>query len=202
LGSTSATGWCRRYVEAVLCSAKHVELASHDPYAWYEHAIAQLGTGDVTGYRQTCAATLDRFGATKNPDVANRLCYASVPVPDALTDLKRLIPLAEIAAMLGPGNVRILGAVRFRVGDYENAIKCLEGTIKTQPPRAWDWLFLAMAHHRCNNTNQAEACLEKAVRWIDDIKAKDPHGNGLWGWTEQVETQILRDEAERLVKGK
>jgi hypothetical protein len=74
-------------------------------------------------------------------------------------------------------------------------------------PRAWDWCFLAMAHHRLGHAEEARRCLVEAARWIDEAnreKHDDPTSpRPAWGgWYQAVVYPLLHREAEALLGAK
>jgi serine/threonine protein kinase/Flp pilus assembly protein TadD len=169
-------------------------------------AIAQLAAGDVDAYRQTCATLLKRFENTENARTASDALVACVLRDDALPDMQRLLSLARVAASSWHLGRYVLGAALYRAGKYEEAVLCFEGEARAFRPRAWDWSFLAMAHHRLGHADEARRCLAEAVSWIDranqeeldDLTATRP----AWGdWHEPVMYGILLREGKALVQG-
>jgi hypothetical protein len=146
-----------------------------------------LAAGQRDAHRQVCADLLKRFAKTKEPNVAARALYACLPVSDALADMTQLVPLAKLAAT-NKAHARVLGATLYRAGKYAEAIEPL----KQGQGRAWDHLFLAMAHHHLDHEAQAHDYLKLAIRQIE--KAGYP-------WKERLESEHLRREAEALIKG-
>src|SRR5207244_1027062 len=102
-------------------------------------------------------------------------------------DMAQLVPLAELAAA-NKVHARLLGAALYRAGKYQAAIEPLN---KGQS-RAWDHLFLGMAHHHLGHTEEARQYLERAIEQI-----KTDH----YPWAETVEAGQLRREAEALIEG-
>ena len=100
----------------------------------------------------------------------------------------------------------MLGAALYRSGQYEESIQCFEDAAETFRPRAWDWSFLAMAHHRLGNANEARRCLLGAERWITEANThpSDDISDGTnagWGsWNEKVTYPLLYREAELLIE--
>lgn len=164
-----------------------VELDLSNAMHWYDCAIAHLAARDLPGYRQVCEKMLERFSGTEDGQIAERIVYACAPAPDAVRDLNRLGPLAEMTMDSGEGNNRLRGAVAYRVGSFAEAISFFDMVEKR---RAWDWYFLAMAHQGLEDHEEARKCLASANQWKDQI----------W-WTEQVEMEMLRQEAENLILG-
>jgi len=195
-----------RWAEAVPEFAKVHEQTPDDPLNWYYLAVAQLGAGNLDGYRRTCADMLNKFDKTENRTAASRVLYARVVVSDPDVDAEQLVRLAETAAPEWKGNVRILGAALYRAKKYDAAVQRFDEAGKEIVLRGWDQLFLAMAHHRLGHAGEAKQHLERAVTWIEaaDRKETDPDvaTRVTWvGWYERVEVRELRRQAEALLKG-
>ena len=67
--------------------------------------------------------------------------------------------------------------------------------------RGWDWLFLAMAHQKLGQVDEAKNCLKKADEWIEQTNRMISRGstNPWIGWYEQIEVEHLLKEARALV---
>jgi tetratricopeptide (TPR) repeat protein len=118
--------------------------------------------------------------------------------------MSRLLRLARVGVPAWDPGSKEYGAALYRVGKYEEAIRCFEAKAQFYCPRAWDWCFLAMAHHRLGHTSEARRCLAQAARWIDEANQEeldDPAGiRPTWGgWQETVEFPLLLREAEELL---
>ncbi|MBI1917140.1 MAG: tetratricopeptide repeat protein [Planctomycetes bacterium] len=171
---------------AIAAYQQAAQVEPQEPWWWLILAQAHLTSGDRKGHHKVCAEMLDRFGKTKDPKGAMRVLSTCLPVADALADMRQLLPLAELAATQ-KGNAQLLGAALYRAGKYEAAIAPLG---QGEWPRAWDHLFLAMAHHRLGHKEEARDYLVWAISQIK--KAGYP-------WPEAVESEQLRHEAEALL---
>ena len=107
----------------------------------YQLALARLLSGDRAGYRAACGAAFDRFGATADPRVANRVLFACVFRPDAVHDLAALDRLALCAGATYPGGERIVGAALCCAGRYEEALNQFDLAQRVLPPRAFELAF-------------------------------------------------------------
>ena len=180
-----------------------------DKYIRYFHAVLCLETGDMRGYRDTCAALLERFGLDADPRTANRVAWSCALGPDAVPDLSRPRRLVKKAVKESPGTyqyLNTLGAVLYRAGAYDDAIRTLDEAMKAhgQEGSAWDWLFLAMAHQRAGHPEEAQRWYDRAARWIEQAeqgKVYEPyHAQDLPAWSQKLEFRILRREAEALLR--
>ena len=100
-------------------------------------------------------------------------------------------------------NERAVGAVLFRAGRLEEALKRFERAPQVFPLRARDLLFLALIHGGLDHTSEARRLLQQAEEWITKAD-KAPSGNEEEGprWsnlTERPTTLLLRREAEALI---
>ena len=129
-------------------------------------AVTRLLAGDLPGYRAACAGMLERFKPIDDSTAAIRVAYACSLAPEAVTDLPGLIQVSERSTRWVASNERGVGAVLFRAGRLEEALKRFERAHKVFEPRAWDWLFLAMIHSGLGHTSEARRLLEQADQWI------------------------------------
>jgi tetratricopeptide (TPR) repeat protein len=167
---------------------KAIELNPEGAWQWYQLADAYLALGQRDRYQKVCAGMMERYDRNKDPYWANRILYAYLPSATSLADISVLIPLAEVAAG-GKTDKRALGAALYRNRKYHQAIATLaEGT----QDRAWDNYFLAMAHHHLGNTGKAREYLNAALQRLEKSN---------YAWTERIESETLRREAEALIKG-
>jgi serine/threonine protein kinase/Flp pilus assembly protein TadD len=192
-----------RWKEAAAEFARATELQPEDAHLWRCRAVADLAAGEGNAYRQTCAAMLERFEKSEDRRKAGNVLLACVLRADALPDMARLLPLTRVAIPIWPG---VRGAALYRIGRPEESVRCLEAAAKSDHPWAWDWCFLAMAHHRLGHGDEARRCLAEAGRWIDEAnrqEEEDPSGTRpAWGdWHERAVAVPLLREAEALLNG-
>ena len=102
----------------------------------------------------------ERFSTADDRLAANRLAYAGIYAPDAVTDLPAFIRACERSVPALAGGERVVGAALYRVGRYEQALEQFERSHKVFQPRAWDWLFLAMIHSRLGHPSEARRFLQ------------------------------------------
>jgi tetratricopeptide (TPR) repeat protein len=180
-----------QYGKAAADYAHAIESQLDDTHLWYSLGIAYLAAADWPHYRATCAAMVDRFGDTTDGEVARRILYTCLPGAGAVPDPARLLDLAKVGAEWRCDR-RVVGAALYRTGKYAESVASFEEAAQDVSPRAWDWLFLAMAHHRLGHTTTAHECLAKGVEWQRQNSVP---------WTERMETECLRKEAEELLNG-
>jgi WD40 repeat protein/tetratricopeptide (TPR) repeat protein len=161
------------------------------------HIRACARLGDAASYRRACTNFVKRWGIRLGP---NDLAWACVLAPDALADMGEVVQLAEKAYKQSPTPMvrNTLGAALYRAGKWEEAVKTLDQN--QGESAAYDWLFLAMAHHRLGHADQAREYLEKATAWLDaamwNNATRMPSSGELLRSDQRAELPGLRLEAE------
>jgi WD40 repeat protein/tetratricopeptide (TPR) repeat protein len=168
-------------------------------------AVSQLLAGDLPGYRAACAEMLEHFKPIDDSTAAVHVAYACSLAADAVSDLAGLIQVAERSTRWVASNERAVGAVFFRAGGLQEALKRFDQAHSVFRPRAWDWLFLAMIHSKLGHLDQAREMLVQADQWIANADERKPGTNGetQTGWSDEFErptTLLLRREAESVVR--
>jgi WD40 repeat protein/tetratricopeptide (TPR) repeat protein len=187
---------------------KAVELGASSDRALSAHAILRLGVGDEKGYRRTCADLLERFGKTENQKIANNVAWVCSYAPDAVPDLTPAVELAAKVARSHPKKYAVLnteGAILFRAGKYAEAVARLNAACKEHPRGGgpFDYLLLALAHHRLKHDGEARDRLKEGLRLTElaeEGKLDDPTLPMPLFWIQRLELQILRREAEKVVE--
>jgi serine/threonine protein kinase/WD40 repeat protein/tetratricopeptide (TPR) repeat protein len=153
--------------------------------ARYFQAVACLKAGDAAGYRAACAGMAERLpeGDPKmSHHESNSAARATTLGPSATDDWTRtlawsdhaLARLAEIEKarpalqeLIRRERHRFLstrGAVLYRAGRFEEAVKVLREAMNLHPDvnEFNDWLFLALAEHRLGHADAAKEAAVKA----------------------------------------
>ena len=111
-------------------------------------------------------------------------------------------------ASVGPKpylHLNTLGATLYRAGKFEAAIRRLNEAVEAHGKggTARDWLFLAMAKQRLGRLGEARDALDKGIQWIEQMeqmKLRDEFIPVPFPWEVRLEFELLRGEAERLLK--
>jgi tetratricopeptide (TPR) repeat protein len=188
--------------------AKLIELKPDEVTCRYYCALMRAEAGDLTGYRNVCAAMLDHFDRTKNPADAYWVAWTLVLAPDSVKDLDQAVKLAEIAVRSDPKNDAYsltLASALYRAGRFSEAIQRLNdsaasGLAATKPSSPLHgWFFLAMAHRRLGHVEEAHEWLDKASKRVEQ-ETKNPSSEANRAWNRRLTWQLLRKEAEALLK--
>jgi hypothetical protein len=147
---------------------------------------------------------VEHFKPIDDSTDAVRVAYACSLAPAAVTDLPGLIQVSERSTRWVASNERVVGAVLFRAGRFDDALKRFDTARKVYQPRGWDWLFLAMIHSRLGHPHQAGQTLAQADQWIAnaDQSRRGADDDKQQGWSDEYEKPtilLLRREAESLV---
>lgn len=204
-----------RWVQATSDFEKAAERYPDNPLLQYRLALTNIQLADVAGYRKICAKMLEKFAPVANGDSAQWTVWTCVLGADALADWTVPLQLAEKAVADNPKNYRALyyrGAVLYRASQYQEALLRLTEAEAAFLPGdqkdnvlAYDWLFLAMTHHRLGHVDDAKTWCDKAVQWIDQENQKapdEPVATNRLLWNRRLTLQLLRREVEELLSTK
>jgi tetratricopeptide (TPR) repeat protein len=133
----------------------------------------------------------------ENPAVNNELAWLLATSPElGLRDPALAVRLAQKAVDAQPksGNYwNTLGAADYRHGDLKAAIDALETSMSLRDGGdSLDWFFLAMAHWRQGNRDEARTWFDRAVQWMGKHK---PHDEELRRF--RAEAEAMLDEARK-----
>jgi tetratricopeptide (TPR) repeat protein len=155
----------RQWDQAAADLEHTLRVQPNSPSTWYFLAMSYLGAGKLDEHRQVCAGMLARFANTHDPNVAMRVVFTCVYVPDAVEDYNQLLKLALLADRRDNWHART-GAVLYRMGQFDAALQHLEKTIKSRPNPSWPLPFAALVHHRLGNPDEARYYLEQSKQWV------------------------------------
>jgi Flp pilus assembly protein TadD len=179
---------------------------------WHELALCRLAEEDVAGYQEACCSMIEQFRHTDDSLTARSVAWSCVLAPRAVGQYAEVLLLGKTALLQSsedPHAHTCLGAVLFRAGELEEAIKHLTkanalmgaspDSVRFSP--AYTWSFLAMACHARGDAQEASRWLAKAMAWTEQVLAKQESGMAELSWTRRLTLQILRKEAEALIRG-
>jgi serine/threonine-protein kinase len=174
----------------------------------FEHAAVLLLSGDDKGYRNACARMVQ--GADKAIRLRGYHLARTCTLAPGSVKLMELVGRAadrELKAQAATfWSLTEQGALHCRAGRLEEAVDVLHQSLRAD---AWpghallNWLWLALAHQRLGETQEARRWLDRATRWLDRFatgmpaRAEQGLGLHLHNW---LEAHVLRREAEALLE--
>lgn len=179
-----------------------------DHWTWLRTGHLLLASGDRAGYRDHCARMREKFRTSTWSGLEYnlaRVCALSpdgVPEPLLLTDLATRGQEPTMASESWRRHV--LGWAHYRAGNFQECIRILN-EIKGFDPR--NMTFLAMAHHRLGQTDEARRRLAESDKVYTQATQAALKKEGfhpfLWSWTwwDVLEFTVLLREARTLIEG-
>jgi tetratricopeptide (TPR) repeat protein len=200
----------RDWDSAIADLGKVVELKPEQANFWYQRALVRLAAGRAEDYRKDCAEMLQRFGKADKPDDTHWAAWTCALTPDTTSDWPQAVGLAEKAAKSDSKSISYAntwGAVLYRAGRFDEAlVRLSEADALAQQPSealksspAYTWFFLAMAHHRLGDRDEAKLWLDKAVAWTDKAEREADEGTADLPWNRRLTLKLLRAEAAALL---
>jgi serine/threonine-protein kinase len=169
---------------------------------WYGYAELCLFLGQEDEYHRARRALLRKFGATTDPQIAERTATACLLLPAAGDELRQATEIAGRAAAVEPSKFQrayphflfALGLAEYRQGRLDRAVSAMRGDAARMPGPA-PRLVLAMALHRSGRSAEAREALAAAVLshdWSVD-RARSPDDWSLHALRREAEGMILPD---------
>ncbi|HEV3339458.1 MAG TPA: tetratricopeptide repeat protein [Pirellulales bacterium] len=137
--------------------------------------------------------------APDNAVTHNDLAWLYATCPDlALRDPAQAVALAKKAVELQPTDGtgwNTLGVAHYRAGEWKAAVEALTKSMELRSRGdAFDWYFLAMAHQRLGELDEARRWQRRAVEWVEQ-NSTVLAANRQW----RDEIRRFRTEAEDLL---
>jgi tetratricopeptide (TPR) repeat protein len=178
-----------------LAKAQELDPELRSSVWWRGNAL--LHAKDVEGYRRYCREKAKEVdGLPFSPPSAESVAWLACLHPDAVGDYNKLIALAEravketVESNARPGYVNTHGAILYRAGRFREAL----GPLNERLTLPQDWAFLAMAHHRLGNHDQAKHWLAKLRRYKSPMTFPTPHA--FWS---DAEVSLFLPEVEAVL---
>jgi Flp pilus assembly protein TadD len=158
---------------------------------------------------------LARFIQTDDPKIAWRVAKTCLLAPDAVSDLRPVLQLAKRAVTATQQHwayrsfLLARGMADYRAGNLASAIDWINQSISLRPA-TWYYsnrhlvgtahVFLAMAHHRLGHAEQARQAFHQATLLTNPSNRTSGENEYPEDWYHWMRLQIVRQEAERLLK--
>jgi serine/threonine protein kinase/Flp pilus assembly protein TadD len=187
-----------RWKEAAADSAHAHALAPDYLPGVLKYGLVCLQVGDRDRYLSLCRRALKLHAASTERSDLNSVAWLCALDAAAEKEAVQGLVMVEKAQDQAPNNsyAQTRACLLYRVGRYDDALKQLNELV-AQPGRsatAYDWLFLALTHHRLGQHEQARNDLDQAVTWLTANDSLD--------WQKRAELERFRTEAEALIREK
>jgi tetratricopeptide (TPR) repeat protein len=179
--------------KAIADFSKAIELDPKFAKAWYNRGLAynKLDQRDKAVTDYTRAIELDpKYALAWNNRGA---AYLELGQPDkAVADCSRAVELTPKAGSYW----KTLGMAHYRAGDWKAAVAALDKSRELRPGGdGVVQLFLAMAHRKLGNSDEARKAYDQAVQWLEKNKEALEKDKGL-----AQELRRFRAEAEEVLE--
>jgi serine/threonine protein kinase/tetratricopeptide (TPR) repeat protein len=157
--------------------SKLIELNPKDGQAWQKRSAAFWASNQY----QKALADAKRAADLEPTSAAylNNLAWILATVPDPkLRETARAVEIAEKAVQLAPNDgsvLNTLGVAHYRAGSWNRAIEVLTKSVNLMNGQfeSYNSFFLAMAHWRLGEKENARKWCEQAVSWMEKNQPKD-----------------------------
>ncbi len=172
---------------------------------YYWLAILSLNNQDPEQFAKTCADLMERFGKTDDLEIANSVVWTcSLASHVAKLDVGTARARIEESVKEKPSHplLNTLGAAHYRAQDYQAAIETLNQGIEIQGKGGspLDWLFLAMAHARLGDQEDAKTWLEKADAYLSgEAPVEELTRFEDLDWPQKLVVRQIHSEAKQIV---
>jgi serine/threonine protein kinase len=209
LGYLFATKRDWRTASACLAHVAEEQPEMLDRYDWYFFALCCLGASDFDNYKQACHALFEHYQDEKADGLFLTAWTCSL-TPNSKYLVDDVIAAGKAASESDTGkfNAQCYGASLVRSGRYEEGIRVFDKLVADwdeQPSRqnltspAYNWFFLAIAHHHLGNADMATQCYAHAVSQMKKELSDALDSRQTLSWERQLTFEILQRETSRLL---
>jgi WD40 repeat protein/serine/threonine protein kinase len=164
------------------------------------YACLFLIRGDSEGYDRYCQGLIQRVGQPASVLEAYILTRACAVARKSPVDPARIVQLANQLGF-SPWDFHVQGLAQYRAGQFEQALQSFtKANVKEWGSREINWFGLALVHHRLGHPDEARRCLDKGIQWLERAGPPSPEQPAEMHPMDWVEAQLLRSEAEELLK--
>jgi len=159
--------------------------------------------GDSEGYNLFCQGMIQRLaqkGAPYEAYVVARSCAIARKSP---VNPARAVQWANqaVASSHNPWDFHVLGLAQYRAGKFDQALQSFtKANVEGWTLRDLNWFGLALVHHRLGHPDEARRCLDKGIQWLEREGPPGPGRPAKLPPQDLLEAQLLRREAEEMLK--
>jgi tetratricopeptide (TPR) repeat protein len=106
-----------------------------------------------------------------------------------------------IANNHAPWCFHVLGLAQYRAGQFDQALQSFtKANVNAWRYSELNWFGLALVHHRLGHPDEARQCLDKGIQWLQREGPPNPQRPARLPPQDWIEAQLLRREAEEMLK--
>jgi serine/threonine protein kinase/WD40 repeat protein len=169
----------------------------------FAYAGLFLIRGDGEGYNRFCQGMIQRAGQTKDYFEAYILARSCALARKSPVDPARTVQWANqaVASNQAAWYFHVLGLAQYRAGQFDQALQSFTKG-NAQPWKYWEinWFGLALVHHRLGHADEARQCWDKGIQWLEREGPPSPERPAYILPQDWLEAQLLRREAEEMLK--
>jgi len=169
----------------------------------FTYACLFLIRGDSEGYNRFCQRMIQRAAETKDPYEAYTLARSCAMARKGPVDPARAVQWAKqsVANEHNAWDYHVLGLAQYRAGRFDQALQSFTRA-SNKSWRFWElnWFGLALLHHGLGHPDKARQCLDKGIEWMERKCPPSPGRRAELLPQDWLEAQLLRAEAEELLK--
>jgi tetratricopeptide (TPR) repeat protein len=169
----------------------------------FGYACLFLIRGDSEGYKRFCRGMVRRGGQTEDHFEAFVLSRTCAMARNSPVDPARAVQWANqaLARAQPPWYFHALGLAHYRAGQFDQALQSFaKANVEAWGNRDLNCFGLALVHHRLGHPDEARQCFDKGVQWLERYGSPGPGRPANIHPIDWVEAQVLRREAEELLK--
>jgi serine/threonine protein kinase/tetratricopeptide (TPR) repeat protein len=170
----------------------------------FAYACLFLIRGDSEGYARFCQGLIRRAAHTEDPWEAYVLARSCAVARKSPVDPARAVQWGNQAVARDhyAWYFHTLGLAQYRAGQFDQALQ----SFTKSKVKEWtlggglNWFGLALVHHRLGHPDEARRCLAKGIQWLEREGPPGPERPAKIDPLDWVEAQLLRREAEEVLK--
>jgi Flp pilus assembly protein TadD len=195
----------RRWKDAATAFAQLSPLEPQTSDHFIAAALCKLAEGDGKAFAERWLQMQSKFGDSNDPSTIDDVVWLSGWSQSATDAWGRAVALARKNVARKPDNwsyYESLGAVLFRSGQYDEALRTLRqiGKLrKDAKPTVWTRMFIAMSLYKQGRATEARREFQEGQSDIQKALAPSPDAPSGLDWRTRLQYRLLASEAGSLL---
>ena len=200
----------RQWEASMKALTRAIELKPDEHEFWHLLAPILVETGQQEQYRQDCRDSLEKFAATDDPVIAERIAKDCLILPGSGANLETVSKMTDVAVSVSPNHWAYpafqfsKGFVEYRLGHFLSATEWMQKVLAAQgdwPRDVQAHLVLAMSDCQLGKKDEAHRALTQALA-IQQAHEPKPESSDLGTrWNDWLIVHALMRETHALIDG-